>query len=185
MHILNSASKKFTCVPVLHEVTAGIATEYFNEANRDSNVRAFALVTAGPGLTNIVTAIAGAFLESRELLVIGGQVKSSDLKVKSLRQNGIQEIDGVELVKSITIRQLQIKEPLDLNCVRKIIEVEPGLRKGPIFLEFCLDAQAGPKVDLIDHQPSTDSPNLETDFSEFFNSFGVYQRPVLLIGGGK
>ena len=77
MHLIESLSKKLTCVPVIHEVAAGIAAEYFNETS--DGAKALALVTAGPGLTNIVTAIAGAYLESRELLVIGGQVKTADL----------------------------------------------------------------------------------------------------------
>ena len=64
MHLLESCSHRFTCVPVVHEVAAGIAAEYFNEVHLGG--KAFALVTAGPGLTNIVTAMAGAFLESRE-----------------------------------------------------------------------------------------------------------------------
>ena len=101
MHLLNSARTRFECVPVVHEVTAGIAAEYFNELNFTSQTKAFALVTAGPGLTNIVTAMAAAQIESRELLVIGGQVKSSDLSSNSLRQRGIQEINGVDLVQSI------------------------------------------------------------------------------------
>ena len=79
MHALESANKFFTCVPFVHEVSAGIAAEYFNEANLNSKAKAFVLVTAGPGLTNLTTSIAGAFLESRELLVVGGQVKSQDL----------------------------------------------------------------------------------------------------------
>ncbi|NDE89814.1 MAG: thiamine pyrophosphate-binding protein, partial [Alphaproteobacteria bacterium] len=70
MHILESCSRKMKMVPVVHEVAAGIAVEYFNETKK--NERAFALVTAGPGLTNIITAMSGAYLESRELLVIGG-----------------------------------------------------------------------------------------------------------------
>ena len=70
MHLLESCSHKFTCIPVVHEVAAGIAAEYFNEVSTEG--RAFALVTAGPGLTTIVTAMAGAYLESRELLGIGG-----------------------------------------------------------------------------------------------------------------
>ena len=75
MHFLNSARTRFKCVPVVHEVAAGIASEYFNETSEKG--KAFALVTAGPGVTNIITSIAGAWLESRELVVIGGQVKSS------------------------------------------------------------------------------------------------------------
>ena len=74
MHAQESFRTKFECIPVVHEVAAGIATEYFNATSL--NKKAFALVTAGPGITNIITAIGGAFLESRELLVIGGQVKS-------------------------------------------------------------------------------------------------------------
>src|SRR5882724_12680853 len=86
MHLLESCSRRLKCIPVVHEVAAGIAAEYFNEANLGG--KAFALVTAGPGLTNIVTAIAGAYLESRELLVIGGQVKTSDLANQKLRSRG-------------------------------------------------------------------------------------------------
>ena len=63
MHLLNACRMKLRCIPVVHEVSAGIAAEYFNEVS--SSGRAFVLVTAGPGLTNIVTAISGAWLESR------------------------------------------------------------------------------------------------------------------------
>jgi acetolactate synthase-1/2/3 large subunit len=184
MHFLNSANKRFECIPVIHEVSAGIATEYFNEANRYSTSKAFALVTAGPGLTNIVTAMAGAYLESRDLLVIGGQVKSDDLRQGNLRQNGIQEIDGVSLVKSITTETLQIAKPIGLELVEKFLLSNEGKRKGPLFLEFCLDAQAQPKI-TEGSNPSPKKPNGTTvDFSSFFGQIRKYRRPVLLIGGG-
>ena len=89
MHLLDGARKRFTCVAVVHEVAAGIAVEYFNEGAKSG--RAFALVTAGPGATNIVTAVGGAWLESRELLVVGGQSKSTDIATGGIRQRGIQE----------------------------------------------------------------------------------------------
>ena len=184
MHILNSASKKFVCIPTVHEVSAGIAAEFFNEANWESQSRAFVLVTAGPGLTNVITAIAGAYLESRELLVIGGQVKAGDLKDKSLRQNGIQEIDGISLVESITIRQLQMNARVEIDAIRDLIEIEPGIRKGPIFVEFCLDVQAAPKLDSNFKSKQRDPVELDRDFSEFFKKFPEYRRPVLLLGGG-
>ena len=82
MHLTESLNRKLKCIPVIHEVAAGIAAEYFNESSQKKS-KALALVTAGPGITNIITAIAGAFLESRELLVIGGQVKTSDLSNKT------------------------------------------------------------------------------------------------------
>ncbi len=92
MHLVEAASHRFICVPVVHEVTAGIAADYFNESQSGKS-RAFALVTAGPGLTNIVTAVAGAYLESRELLVVGGQAKVEDLSYGRVRQIGHQEVD--------------------------------------------------------------------------------------------
>ena len=75
-----------------HEAAAGHAADALSRLTRKPGV---ALVTAGPGLTNIVTALGGAYLESRELLVLGGQVKTSDLATDGIRQRGIQEIDGV------------------------------------------------------------------------------------------
>ena len=102
MHLLESLSHHMTCVPVVHEVAAGIAAEYYN-ATASDGTKALALVTAGPGLTNIVTALAGAYLESRELLVIGGQVKTADLSHGQLRQRGIQEIDGLAIAGPVTV----------------------------------------------------------------------------------
>ena len=64
MHLLNAARQYMVCIPVVHEVSGGIAAEYFNASNLSTG-KAFVLVTAGPGLTNLLTAIAGAYLESR------------------------------------------------------------------------------------------------------------------------
>jgi acetolactate synthase-1/2/3 large subunit len=87
-------------IPVVHEVVAVMAAEAFN-ATSSNGEKAFALVTAGPGLTNCITGIAGAYLEAREVLVVGGQVKTEDLSDGTIRQLGIQEIDGVKLVSSV------------------------------------------------------------------------------------
>jgi acetolactate synthase-1/2/3 large subunit len=100
MHLLDSCRTKLKCVPVIHEVSAVIAAEYFNQTSHE---KAFALVTAGPGLTNCVTGMAGAWLESRPVLVVGGQVKSSDSSQNSgVRQRGVQEVTGVSIVAPIT-----------------------------------------------------------------------------------
>src|ERR1700761_5154199 len=139
MHLLESCSYKFTCVPVVHEVAAGIAAEYFNEVSTEG--RAFALVPAGPGLPNIVTAMAGAYLESRELLVIGGQVKVGDLARGQLRQRGIQEIDGVSIARSVTVTSAIIDKTVDRSTFTRLAESGSHGRKGPVFLELPLDIQ--------------------------------------------
>ena len=186
MHLLESASHVFECVPVVHEVSAGIAAEYFNESQGKNGKKAFALVTAGPGLTNIVTAMAGAFLESRDLLVIGGQVKSTDLSHGKVRQLGIQEIDGMTLVSSLTVASVQIQMPLSRTELQKVVLSGLSPRKGPVFIEFCLDAQGAEFQEIEDKpreesQPSTNLFSLSEQLSaEIRNS----KRPVLLVGGG-
>lgn len=139
MHLLDGARTRFTCVPVVHEVAAGIAVEYFNESNGIG--KAFALVTAGPGVSNIVTAMGGAWLESRELLVLAGQVKSEDLATGGVRQRGIQEIDGIGLTKAVSKQSVQLVKPMPKQDFVDIVRDGYQGRPGPIFLEFCLDVR--------------------------------------------
>jgi len=186
MHLLESASHVFECVPVVHEVSAGIAAEYFNESKGTSGNKAFALVTAGPGLTNIITAMAGAFLESRDLLVVGGQVKSTDLSHGKVRQLGIQEIDGMSLVSSLTVARLQIQKPLPRTDIEKVVISGLSPRKGPVFIEFCLDAQ-GAEFQEIAPKPTEESPlstNLFSLSEQLSAEIRNSKRPVLLVGGG-
>lgn len=186
MHLLNSARGRFTCIPVVHEVAAGIAVEYFNETSPDS--KAFALVTAGPGVTNIVSAIAGAWLESRELLVVAGQAKSSDLASPQLRQRGIQELNGVALVESITKQTLQIQRPVAESRILEICNVSREGRPGPVFIEFCLDAQGAPSDlglnDVEDPPSKIVSIPTEDEVNEIESLISKSLRPILLIGGG-
>lgn len=184
MHLTESLDRYLTGVPVVHEVAAGIAAEYFNEIAYPK--RALALVTAGPGLTNIVTAIAGAFLESRELLVIGGQVKTADLARQKVRSRGIQEIDGVELVKSSTKLAYRFEAPIDASAFLEKLQVSWTPRKGPVFLEIPLDVQAA----TVEEQPMPGlaAPALpvidEAELDQVVKLYDRAERPVVLIGGG-
>lgn len=189
MHLLASVSKRFKCIPVVHEVTAGIATEYFNESGGKG--RAFALVTAGPGLTNIVTAIAGAWLESRELLVLGGQVKTMDLSRGKLRQRGIQEVNGVDIVKPITVQSVLIDETISRHEFARIVRAGRIGRRGPVFIEIPLDVQ-GRDVPCQDERGAS-VLNVQNDIplsisgdqiSSLISDIRAARRPVLLIGGG-
>lgn len=185
MHLLESLSHKLDCRAVINEVAAGIATEYFNETSPEG--KALALVTAGPGLTNIVTAMAGAYLESRELLVIGGQVKTADLARGALRQRGIQEIDGVSIVKSVSVLAELIEEPLSFREFARRVLRSRHDRKGPVFLEFPLDVQ-GKTVDfpneVLDDLDGSKALVSDQDFAVILNRLDQAERPLLLVGGG-
>ena len=186
MHLLEAASRRFKCIPVIHEVAAGIGAEYFNEAS-DGNERAFALVTAGPGITNIVTAIAGAWLESRELLVVGGQAKTTDLSHGRVRQIGHQEIDGTSMIKPLAKESLLVERRLTETEVKRLCRTSRSGRKGPVFLEMCIDVTAMPPLEnskcLL--PPEASMPSVSGSAAlDLANMIKAAERPVLLIGGG-
>lgn len=184
MHLTESLDRYLKGIPVIHEVAAGIAAEYFNVIAAPA--KALALVTAGPGLTNIVTAISGSWLESRELLVIGGQVKTADLARDKLRSRGIQEIDGVALVKSTTKVAQRLEAPISAGAFLGLIAESWTPRKGPVFLEIPLDVQAA-QVDLMP-LPAVAMPDLNRApdhlVVEVAQLWNAARKPILLIGGG-
>lgn len=189
MHLLNSVREKFTCVPFVHEFGAAVAAEYFTATSGDPKRKAFVLVTAGPGFTNTLTAIASAWTESRELLVIGGQVKSSDLSRGEVRQRGIQEINGLDLAAPICKAVLKIEAPVAKNSFVQSVRIGSTDRKGPVFIEICLDAQ-GAIVDLEvlereleEVMPVAQQPSNHL-LEDSLAAIKAARRPVLLIGGG-
>lgn len=186
MHLLDSVRTKMICIPVIHEAAAGMAVEYFNATQK--NYKSFALVTAGPGLTNIVTAVAGAWQESRELLIIGGQVKSSDLSLGQVRQRGIQEIDGVELLSSITRASISVSEPISRKQFLSTINLDFPHRQGPVFFEICLDVQGAlmtePEEEMICAEEVSDESLSDVDLEIVISMLAEAQRPIFLIGGG-
>ncbi|MFV0494947.1 thiamine pyrophosphate-binding protein [Mycobacterium sp.] len=188
MHLLDSVRTRMVCVPFVHEVGAAIAAEYFNASRDESAGRAMVLVTAGPGITNALTGIAGAWQESRELLVLGGQVKSSDLSRGAVRQRGIQEIDGVELVRSVTKRALLIECPVDRDIILEAVLDGRTPRQGPVFLEVCLDAQAAPPLpgrEPVEVPEAAPLPEVAAaDVQQLVEWLRESERPVILIGGG-
>lgn len=197
MHLLNSARQVLTCVPVVHEVAAVIAAEYHNVtvqagAASPCTGKALALVTAGPGLTNTLTGLAGAWLESRELLLLGGQVKVEDLAQHGVRQLGIQEVDGVAMAAPVCKRSLCLKAPLAADSLMaEVIHSWRG-RQGPVFLEFPLDVQAAQVPDswvsLPPEAQSAQQPDVQSadvqQIAEVAARLAAAERPVLLLGGG-
>ncbi|MEI7952072.1 MAG: thiamine pyrophosphate-binding protein, partial [Synechococcaceae cyanobacterium ELA182] len=195
MHLLNSARLCMVCVPTVHEVAAVIAAEYHNAtlnngAAAEGVGRALAMVTAGPGLTNAVTGLAGAFLDSRELLLLGGQVKVQDLAPQGLRQLGIQEVDGVAVAAPLCKRSLCLREPLDREAFIAEVSATWNGRPGPVFLELPLDVQAMAVPDAWTEPSAFRSPSRsipsasQAVVQQVADRIARAARPLLLLGGG-
>lgn len=143
IHLVDSLgrSKKITLVPMHHEQAAVIAADAFG---RVKNTIGLALVTSGPGGTNAVTGVAGAYLESTPLLVISGQVSRPTLRANTgVRQLGFQEIDIISIVKSITKYATIILNPKEVRYhLEKAVFLAKSGRPGPVWLDIPLDVQS-------------------------------------------
>jgi len=113
MHLNHSfgTHKRMRCTFNHHEQACAMAAEaYYRLTNRLPVVN----VTSGPGGTNAITGVYGAFVDSVAMLVLSGQVKyettvrSTGLK---LRQYGDQELDIEELVRPVTKYCVMVTEP--------------------------------------------------------------------------
>ncbi|MGR6655748.1 thiamine pyrophosphate-binding protein [Pseudomonas mosselii] len=145
MHLNDAVGKhpNLEVVACHHEQAAAIAAEAYCRINENIGV---AMVTTGPGATNAVTAVAGAWIESVPLLVISGQVKRADLlRGAPLRQKGVQEVDIVSVVEPITKYAVTIQQPEDIRreLERAVFAARDG-RAGPVWIDVPLDVQGAP-----------------------------------------
>ncbi len=192
MHLNDSLGRcpgiEFVCM--LHEQAAAIAAEAYARVTNNLGV---VLVTTGPGGTNAVTGVAGAWLESTPCLIISGQVKRSDMKRDlGVRQLGSQELDIVSIVKPITKYAVTVTDPPTIRYhLEKALYLAKSDRPGPVWLDIPLDVQAA-QIDP-DALQGFDAPPVDTSAEVLRLSAQVTQtvkllneaaRPVLLVGNG-
>ncbi len=131
-----------------HEQASAIAAENYSKATNNLGV---ALVTTGPGGTNAITGVVGAWLDSTPMLVISGQVKRADRMYRpdgtplGVRQRGSQEVDIVSIVKPITKYAVTIDEPQSIRYhLEKAVHLARTGRPGPVWIDIPIDVQAAP-----------------------------------------
>lgn len=192
MHLNDAITLEPRIKPVVchHEQACGIAAEAYGRVKEAFGV---AMVTTGPGATNIITPVVGAWIESVPLLVISGQVKNADrLRGRPLRQTGVQEVDIVPMVRHCTKYAVTIERPADVRSIleRAIHEMTMG-RKGPVWIDVPLDVQ-GADVDpatLQGYEPADAiSPAvgsaLRPSVDRTIELLAAAERPVILAGHG-
>src|SRR5450631_4395747 len=145
MHLNDSLghSKSIAWVCNLHEQASAMAAETYAKATGNLGV---AMFTTGPGSTNAITGVAGAWLDSTPCLFLSGQVKRPDLKADSgVRQMGVQEVDIVSMVKPITKYAVMVMEPETIRYhLEKAAYLARSGRPGPVWIDIPLDVQASP-----------------------------------------
>lgn len=143
MHLNDALGRHPDLEPILclHEQAAGIAAE---AAGKLTGGPSACMTTCGPGATNAVTAVLGAWLDSTPVFFISGQVKSADLKAGTgLRMLGVQEADIVSIVEPITKAAVTLTDPEAVAEVFDQLECAAlSGRRGPVWLDVPLDVQA-------------------------------------------
>jgi acetolactate synthase-1/2/3 large subunit len=191
MHLNNGLlrQKAITPISMLHEQGAAIAAEAYA---RTSGKFGVCLVTSGPGATNAMTGLAGAWFESTPVMIISGQVKRADLKKDTgLRQLGTQELDIVTVVTSITKYAVCLIDPLRVKYeLEKMLYLMNNGRRGPVWFDIPLDVQASEiyPESLAGFDPSelaTEQPSLNSaTVAALALMLQQAERPVLLVGNG-
>ncbi|HKB99705.1 MAG TPA: thiamine pyrophosphate-binding protein [Terriglobales bacterium] len=197
MHLNDSLGRcteiEFVCNH--HEQASAIAAENYAKATNHLGV---AMVTTGPGGTNAITGLAGAWFDSSPCLFLSGQVKRPDRMFTAdgtplgVRQRGIQELDIVSVVKSLTKYAVTVTDP---NSIRYHLEKATHLalsgRPGPVWIDIPIDVQAAPidEQSLVGFQPPElealfDKSALPSQVAKAIEQLNQSERPLILAGNG-
>lgn len=188
MHLNDALAKSpdITFIPNHHEQASVIAAEAYARINGRLGV---AMLTTGPGSTNGITGVAGAWIESVPLLVISGQVKRADLIGKSgVRQKGVQGVDIVSIVKPITKYAVTVMEPDSIRYhLEQAIYLASNGRRGPVWLDIPLDVQSA-SIDVETLRGYSPEPEPPSDISNQADAtialINQAKRPIILAGHG-
>lgn len=188
MHLNDSLGKNenLTGICMLHEQGASIAAESYA---RIAEGYGACLVTSGPGGTNAITGLAGAYYDGIPVIFISGQVKRADLVGnQKIRQFGIQEADIVSIAKPISKYAVQIKEPEDIKYeLEKAAKIAVSGKPGPVWIDIPLDIQATDiDIDTLEgfNEVMEEYPCKKEDIDKVIELFNKAERPVMLIGNG-
>ncbi len=175
-------SKKIRHILVRHEQGAGHAAEGYASASGRLGV---CIATSGPGATNLVTAIADAYMDSVPMLAITGQVGS-----KLIGTDAFQEADIVGITMPITKHSFLVTKAEDIpETIAAAVMIATTGRPGPVLVDVTKDAQQGkaefvwpPKVDLAGYKPVTKPHGKQIQAAA--QMIAESKKPVLYVGGG-
>ena len=198
MHLNQSLGAQTAIEPICnsHEQASAICAEAYAKATNHLGV---CMVTTGPGGTNAVTGVAGAWLDSTPTLFISGQVKRPDRMFDKdghpfgMRQLGVQEVDIVSIVKPITKYAVTVLDPSEIRYhLEKALYLALHVRPGPVWIDIPLDVQASPieeptrlrgfdpkEIEIADADRS-----ITLEVEKLILKLNEAERPLLFAGNG-
>ncbi len=172
---------------VRHEQGAGHMAEGYAQVTGKPGV---AMVTSGPGATNIVTPLCNAYMDSVPLVVITGQVPTA-----AIGSDAFQECDTTGITQAVTKHNFLVTEAADIpQTVREAFHIATTGRPGPVLIDVPKDIvdPRNPRsamewywpeeVDLPGYKPTTKGHPRQ--IREAARLIAASERPVIYAGGG-
>jgi acetolactate synthase-1/2/3 large subunit len=193
MHLSDGVAKhpQLDAVCLHHEQSVSMAVEAYSRVSGEMGV---AYVSTGPAATNTVTGLAGAWQDSVACFFVSGQVKVSETSaasgVDSLRQFGVQELNILPVVQSLTKYAATVSKPTDiLFHLQAARHHALDGRPGPVWLEIPMDVQSAfvnpETLEEFVPTPSSQLPGKGTELAQaFVRELAKSNRPVILVGQG-
>ena len=179
-HELFAQFDRFKHVRTSHEQGAVHAADGYARSTGKLGV---CVVTSGPGVTNTITGIATAYMDSAPLLVISGQVASV-----LLGKDSFQEVDITGIAMPVTKYTFLVRDLKDLEkTVRKAIKVATSGRPGPVLIDIPKDLFV-----KTTNYPTDDQTQFELNLPKMTKEdvlnacelINQSERPIVYAGGG-
>jgi acetolactate synthase-1/2/3 large subunit len=166
-----------------HEQSCAMAADGYA---RISKKPALVLLTNGPGVSNALTGVLGAFQDSIPMIVISGQVPTRQMLANSggvQRQSGVQEVDAFALVNSIVKYFTTVTKAEDISEAMNYAwnKATTG-RPGPVWIEIPLDIQSK-QIDPIEAVKTT-TEKFDSKYDQVKTAINNAKKPLVIIGGG-
>ncbi len=186
LHIYDAlnAQDKMTHVLVRHEQGAAHAADGYARASGKPGV---VLVTSGPGITNAVTGIATAYMDSIPMVIISGQVPSP-----LIGNDAFQEVDAVGITRSCVKHNFLIKDITQIAVtLKKAFHIATTGRPGPVLVDIPKDITIGLSenqvypntIDLRSYKPHNDID--KEQINKAVESIISSTKPIVYSGGGS
>ena len=169
-------SRSVRLVDTRHEQTATFAAEALAKLTRRPGIAA---LTAGPGITNGVSAITSAHFNGSPLIVLGGRAPSGRWGAGSL-----QELDHVPIVASITKSAATVTDPASAGTmVHQAAALAMTPQRGPVFLDFPLDVFGPTQGEVPDDAELSAGTEPDADTVRQLGALvAAAERPVFVVG---
>ena len=191
MHLTDGVAShpKLQAICPHHEQTSSMAIDAYSRASENFGVGFF---TSGPGGTNAITGLCGAWQDSVPCLFISGQVKkketTNNAKIPGLRQFGVQELDMIPIVKYACKYATTLNDPNKVKYeFEKAVHIAKSGRPGPVWIQIPMDVQSSiideTKLNGFEHDDVIPTAS-DAEVGKIIKLLKKSKRPVIIAGQG-